>query len=126
MLKLIALFISLDGDMNELFEYMIQKSIILERLSKNLVISKLIIIRNESHIKVNKLNKEKIKINKDENENLDKFINTEKKYIEKLLGFRDYLNSQLLKIDSDKKVIRESFKLAQSKNCYLFRLYCFS
>jgi len=115
MLKLIALYISLDGDMNELYQYMIKKSFILEKLSKNLLISKVIIIRNESNIKVNKTIKDNFKINKNESEILDKTINISKKYIENLLGIRDYFNTQLNRFNLEKIITRQTLNLANIK-----------
>jgi len=115
MLKLIALYISLDGDMNELYQYVIKKSFILEKLSKNLLISKVIIIRNESNIKVNKTIKDNFKINKNESEILDKTINISKKYIENLLGIRDYFNTQLNRFNLEKIITRQTLNLANIK-----------
>ncbi len=115
MLKLIALYISLDGDMNELYEYMISKSFILERLSKNLLISKVMIIRNESNIKVNKTLKDNMKISKSETDILDKTINISKKYIESLLGIRDFFNSQLNNINLEKIITRKTLNLTNIK-----------
>lgn len=115
MLKLIALYISLDGDMNGLYEYMIKKSFILERLSKNLIISKVIIIRNESNIKVNKAIKENVKIPKSESEVLDKTISISKKYLENLLSIRDYFNDKLNDINLEKIITRLTLNLANIK-----------
>lgn len=134
MLKLIALYISLDGDMNELYEYMIKKSFILERLSKNLLISKVIIIRNESNIKVHKSLKDNGKINKSESDALDKTINISRKYIENLLGIREYFNAQLKNINLERIITRQTLNLTNIKinqisnlngNCLFFNIYKF-
>jgi len=111
MLKLIALYISLDGDMNELYEYIINKSFILERLSKNLLVSKVIIIRNESNIKVHKTLKDIIKVKKSESDILDKTINNTKKYIENLISIKEYFNSQLKNINLEKIITRQTMDL---------------
>ncbi len=115
MLKLIALYISLDGDMNELYDYMIKRSFILEKLSKNLLISKIIIIRNESSINGNKKLKDNILKNKEENENIDKGIFTCKKYLENMLRIRDYFDSRLDKINLEKIITRQTLNLEKIK-----------
>lgn len=101
--------------MNELYEYMTGKSLILERLSTNLLISKVIIIRNESNVKVNKTFKDNIKINKSESDILDKTINISKKYIENLLGIRDYFNAQVNNINLEKIITRQTLNLGNIK-----------
>lgn len=101
--------------MNELFENMISKSSILERLSKSLLISKVIIIRNESNIKVNKSLKDNTKISKSESDVLDKTINMSKKYIENLLGIRDFFNVQMNNINLEKIITRQTLNLANIK-----------
>lgn len=88
--------------MNELLEYLTKKSYILEKLSNNLIISKLIIIRNDPQRNNNNQNcnnnslmnnSETIKFNEDEKGEVDKAISTMSKYYENLRNLRDYFNN---------------------------------
>ncbi len=125
MLKLIALYVSLDGDMNNLCDYLISKSFILEKLAKNLVINKIIILRNESNMNLNKSFKENVKSNKELNfndNNTDKAINVSRKYLDNLINIRDFFNTQYHNISLEKVITRQSLNLEHISCNYISNL----
>ena len=97
--------------MNLLYDYLINKSIILQKLSKNMMISRILILKNDTNIKQEKLIKEDLKNENKNNKNLKKAIKTSYKYLEHLLGIRNYFNAYFYKTTLEKILTRQAVNL---------------
>lgn len=110
MLKLITLYISHNGDLNILYDYLISRSVVLDKLNVNLLLSNVIIIKNDPVSKTNKLLKEYT--GKHDCDALEKIIDNTYKLRERLFQFKEYFNLVFNKSRHDKIFLTLDKKIA--------------
>jgi len=115
-LKLIALFVSLDGDLNLLYEYLVKKSLILNKLAKNMTIFKVLIIKNEKSLKPN------FKVTKEDFDNTNKAIVNTKKYLHNLSGIKRFFSTHFTKGQLEQILTRQTINLEKIKMLEIIKL----
>ena len=101
-LKVLSLYISHDGDINILYDELITRSIIIDKLSSNLLISNIIIIKNDPITKSNKLIK--TYTGKKDYEQIEEIVEESYNYQEQLENLKKYFD-QYYEEAKRKKVI---------------------
>jgi hypothetical protein len=104
------LYISLDGELTNINDYLIKKSPILDILSENLLITDVIIIRNDTSNKLQ--NKVKLNNGQVDIKALEEAVNTTAEYKKSLAKLKEYFNSVFYKSQMDKILITNERKLS--------------
>jgi hypothetical protein len=122
-LKLISLYISYEGDLNILYDNLITKSVTLDKLSVNLLISNIIIIKNDPISKSNKLIKNYI--GKKDYEQIDEIIEHSYEYKDKLTELKEYFDAVFNKAKKEKVLMsmdRNFTDICAESNCYILNV----
>jgi hypothetical protein len=107
---LITLYISLGGELFNIYEYLIKKSVILETLSDNLLIADVVVIRNDP----NKLQNKLVKANCLQTKELEEALNITKDYKNNLIKIKEYYESVFNKSFIDKVLLANKKRLSDS------------
>ena len=116
------MFVSLDGDLNLLYEYLIKKSLILNKLAKNMMIFKVLIIKNENITKNQKIIKSNLKVTKEDYENTNKAVVNTKKYLDYLSGIKSFFTTHFCKAQLEQILTRQTINLEKIKMYEIIKL----
>lgn len=124
MLKLIGLYVSFDGDLATLYNYLINKSPILNILQKHMVIRKIFIFFNDPKKKPKEIveNMTKFKTEKGKEEIFETKKSTYDGFKNVLLGYREIFENYLNQSKNDQCLLRfenEEFEPRQTLNINL-------
>jgi hypothetical protein len=122
---LISLYISYQGDINILYDDLITRSIIIDKLSANLVLSNIIIIKNDPITKTNKLIK--TYTGKKDYEQIEEIVEQSYEYKEQLEKLKKYFDDNFEEAKRKKVLLSLNKKLAlecvQGKSNLFLNLY---
>jgi hypothetical protein len=107
---LISLYISYQGDINILYDDLITRSIIIDRLSASLLISNIIIIKNDPITKSNKLIK--TYTGKKDYEQIEEIVEHSYQYKEQLENLKKYFDDLFEEAKRKKVMLGMDKKLA--------------
>ena len=116
MLKLISLYISHQGDINILYDNLISKSQVLDKLSVSMLISNIIILKNDPVTKTQKLIKSYF--GESDYEEIDKIIDQGYQFRDHLTKVKDYFDTVFQKARHEKVMLnldRQILNLGKKK-----------
>jgi hypothetical protein len=101
-LKLVTLYVSLQGDVKDIYNILANKSIVLNKLCESMVVNSVIVIHNIPNKTQNNLIKNKLDVN-----NIEAIIETATKYKNDLINIKGYFDSEFTKAFQEKELLRE-------------------
>jgi hypothetical protein len=110
-LKLITLYVSLEGQVKDIYNVLANKSIVLNKLGDILAVSNVIVIHNILNKAPNNLINNKIDVS-----NLEAIIDTATKYKNDLTNIKAFYDCAFVKGQQDKVLFNEEKPLVEIKN----------
>lgn len=101
-LKLIGFYVSLGGELNELYDTLITKSDILDKLNNHMLISNLIVVINDLSIKPIQIIKNMTKVEGKNTKKIDNDLSKCESYRNNLNGIQSYYDRLFMKARIDK------------------------
>ena len=113
---MITLYVSLDGELKDVYNILTAKSFILSKLGESLLVSNIIVIHND----VNTKSQNRLIKNKSDFNNIENMLDNVIKYRNDLVNIKEYYNLEFIKAYQEKSLFNEEKQLIDSGSYDLF------
>lgn len=115
MLKLIGLYISLEGDINILHDELILRNPILDDLHSNILVSNLVVMQNDPKLTPTQIVKKLILVDNPDEKKLEGMIKSYEEYKESMTYMKNYFNDLFVKARIDKCLLTYENEIMNKK-----------